>query len=285
MPAENSPRVVFERMFGDSNSTDPAERLARIRRRRSILEVVGEQAGRLVASVGPSDRGKLTEYFDAIRDVERRIDIAEEQSSREMPKLGRPAGVPANFEEHAKLMFDLQVLAYQTDLTRVITFMLGSEQSARTYNEIGIADPHHPLTHHNGDTAKIAKVSEINIYHTRCSPITSRSCGPHPTARAASGSCTTSRLRQQSERRQRACAQQSALAPRTRENEQDQVGLSPSVCEREGDADGESPLDFDGQVGDSDGEFRRQQRRTRAPLGLGSHLRIGAEFGLQAGRP
>jgi hypothetical protein len=167
MPAENNPRVVFERMFGDSNSTDPAERLARIRRRRSILEVVGEQAGRLVASVGPSDRGKLTEYFDAIRDVERRIDIAEEQSSREMPKLGRPAGVPANFEEHAKLMFDLQVLAYQTDLTRVITFMLGSEQSARTYNEIGIADPHHPLTHHNGDTAKIAKVSEINIYHTK----------------------------------------------------------------------------------------------------------------------
>ena len=167
MPVENQPRLVFERLFGDIDSTDPAERRARFQENRSILDSVTEGVARLMHGLGPSDRAKLTEYVDAIRDVERRIQMAEEQTSRELPTLERPVGVPGTFWEHAKLMVDLQVLAYQTDLTRVITFMLSRETSGRTYNEIGIADPHHPLTHHSGDKEKIAKVLQINIYHAK----------------------------------------------------------------------------------------------------------------------
>jgi hypothetical protein len=167
MPTENQPRVVFERLFGDSNSTNPAERLAIIHRNRSILDSVNEAAMRLLAGLGAGDRAKLTEYLDAIRDVERRIQMAEEQASREVPVLDRPAGIPAAYDEHAKLMFDLQVLAYQCDLCRVSTFMMAREQSDRTYREIGIPDAHHPLTHHQNDPVKIAKVVEINIFHAK----------------------------------------------------------------------------------------------------------------------
>ena len=167
MPMEDRPRAVFERLFGDSDSTDPAVRLRRIKRDRSILDSVTAKAARLRGSLGPSDQAKLTEYLDAIRDVERRIQTAEEQSSRELPTLERPAGVPATFTEHAKLMFDLQVLAYQCDLTRVITFMLGREFGGRTYREIGIPDGHHSLTHHQYKQEKIDKVIQINIYHAK----------------------------------------------------------------------------------------------------------------------
>ncbi|OFW44445.1 MAG: hypothetical protein A3J28_04490 [Acidobacteria bacterium RIFCSPLOWO2_12_FULL_60_22] len=167
MPMEDRPRAVFERLFGDSDSTDPAVRLRRIKRDRSILDSVTAKAARLRGSLGPSDQAKLTEYLDAIRDVERRIQTAEEQSSRELPTLERPAGVPATFTEHAKLMFDLQVLAYQCDLTRVITFMLGREFGGRTYREIGIPDGHHSLTHHQYKQDKIDKVIQINIYHAK----------------------------------------------------------------------------------------------------------------------
>ena len=167
MPMESNPRAVFERMFGDSNSTDPAERLARARNNRSVLDSVIQDSARLVTGLGPSDRAKLTQYFDAIRDVERRIQMGEEKASKELPTLERPAGVPANFEEHAKLMFDLQVLAYQIDLARVITFMMGHELSGRTFREIGISDPHHPLSHHANDPEKIAKVVQINLYHVK----------------------------------------------------------------------------------------------------------------------
>ena len=163
VPMENKPRRVFERLFGDSNSTDPAVRLAQARKERSILDFVNQQAGSLMSSLGPGDRTKLSDYLDAIRDVERRIQMAEEQSSRQLPTLERPAGVPEKFTEHAKLMFDLQVLAYQCDLTRVATFMMGQEGNQRVYNEIGISDPYHPLTHHMGDATKIAKVIQIEL--------------------------------------------------------------------------------------------------------------------------
>jgi uncharacterized protein DUF1552 len=166
-PMENNPRAVFERLFGDSNTTDPAERLGRIRMQRSILDFVSGQMDNLLAKLGESDNGKLGEYLDAIRDVERRIQMAEQQSAKELPKVDRPAGIPATFEEHAKLMFDLQVLAFQTDMTRVFTFMVGHELGGRTYREIGIPDPHHPLTHHAGDPDKIAKVIKINAYHVK----------------------------------------------------------------------------------------------------------------------
>jgi Protein of unknown function (DUF1552) len=167
LTAENDPRAVFERLFGDSESTDPKERLARIQRNRSVLDSAMQAVAELVRGIGASDCTKLTEYLDAIRDVERRIQLAEEQASRKLPMLERPVGIPATFEEHAKLMFDLQALAYQCDLTRVTTFMIGHEQTTRTYSEIGIPDAHHPLTHHGGDAAKIAKVIKINIYHAK----------------------------------------------------------------------------------------------------------------------
>ncbi|HEY7679027.1 MAG TPA: DUF1552 domain-containing protein [Terriglobia bacterium] len=165
IPMETQPRAVFERLFGDSGSTDPAVRRARIREDRSILDSLIEDVSRLSTGLGSTDRAKLNQYLDAVRDVERRIQMAEEQSARELPKLERPVGVPSTFADYAKLMFDMQVLAYQTDLTRVITMMVAREQSALAYPEIGVGDPHHPLTHHNGDKAKIANVLKINLFH------------------------------------------------------------------------------------------------------------------------
>ncbi len=164
---ENSPRAVFERLFGDSDTTDPAQRRVRAKEDHSILDLVRQDVARLLKEIGPDDRGKLAEYFDAIRDIERRIQLAEEQSFREMPSLERPIGVPAIFSEHAKLMMDLQVLAYQIDLTRVVTFMIGREQNTRVYSELGISDSYHPLTHHQGDTKKIEKVIQIDLLHTQ----------------------------------------------------------------------------------------------------------------------
>src|SRR5258706_14171638 len=165
MPMEDRPRVVFERMFGDSESTDPAVRLRRIKQDRSILDSVTAKANSLSAELGPSDRIKLTEYLDAVRDIERRIRTAEEQSGRELPTLTRPTGVPETFTDHAKLMFDMQVLAFQTDMTRVITFMMGREFGGRTYREIGIPEGYHALTHHMYNPVKIAKVIQIQTNH------------------------------------------------------------------------------------------------------------------------
>ncbi len=165
LPMENNPRVVFERLFGDSGTTDPAVRLARIKEDRSILDSVTEKVADLQRGVGPDDRNKINQYLDAVRDVERRIQKAEEQSSRELPLVQQPAGVPATFEEHMRLMFDLQLLAYQVDLTRVVSFMVGREISGRTYNEIGIPDAHHPLSHHLNDPVKIETMSKINKDH------------------------------------------------------------------------------------------------------------------------
>ena len=165
VPIENQPRLVFERLFGDSNTTDPAERQARISQNRSILDWMSEAVARIMKRLDPKDRARLTEYLDSVRDVERRIARAEEQSSRELPVLDRPAGIPATYDEHAKIMFDLMTSALQSDMTRVITFMLAREQSDWTYREIGIFDAHHPTTHHQNDPVKVAKVTKINIFH------------------------------------------------------------------------------------------------------------------------
>ena len=165
LPMENDPRAVFERLFGDSGSTDPEVRRTRLDEDRSILDSVTEKAADLERGLGPDDRQKLAQYLDAVRDVERRIQMAEEQSNRDLPLVQQPAGVPATFQEHMRLMFDLQLLAWQTDLTRVASFMVGREISGRTYPEIGIPDAHHPLSHHLDDPAKIATMSKINTYH------------------------------------------------------------------------------------------------------------------------
>ena len=165
LPMENNPRRVFERLFGDSDSTDPAARRRQVQEDRSVLDSVAEEAAALRRTLGAGDRVKLAQYLDAVRDVERRVQIAEEQSDRELPVVDRPAGTPSTFEEHAKLMFDLQVLAYQSDLTRVITFMMAREVSGRAYPEVGVRDPHHSLSHHRGDEAKIAKLERVNLHH------------------------------------------------------------------------------------------------------------------------
>lgn len=166
LPMETNPRVVFERLFGDTGTTDPAVRLKRIRKDQSLLDSVSDRVSELNRKVDVSDRAKLDQYLDAVRDVERRIQLAEAQSDRELPFLEQPAGVPQTYEEHAKLMFDMQVLAYQTDLTRVITFMMGRELSGRTYAEIGVPDSHHPTSHHRDDPTLYEKVTKINEFHT-----------------------------------------------------------------------------------------------------------------------
>ena len=167
LPTQNNPRVVFERLFGDSTSTDPKVRLARLRQQRSVLDSVSEEVARLQGVLPQSDRTKLTEYLDAIRGVEQRIQIAEAQRDQELPLVDHPAGIPAGWEDHMNLMLDLQVLAFQCDLTRVITFMVGHEHSGMTYPQIGVPDAHHPISHHQQEPEKVAKVAKINAYHVQ----------------------------------------------------------------------------------------------------------------------
>lgn len=167
LPMEANPRAVFERLFGITDSTDRQARLAQIRRDRSILDVVTEQLADLERGLGQGDRTRLTEYLESIRDVERRIRLAQEQSDRALPTVDQPAGIPASFEEYAKLMYDLLALAYQTDLTRVATFLYGREKSVRTYPEVGVPDPHHPVSHHQRRADHLEKLARINTYHVK----------------------------------------------------------------------------------------------------------------------
>ena len=165
LPMEYNPRAVFERLFGDTGKTDWTAREARMRQHKSILDSVTEKLAALKRDLGPQDQVKVNEYTDAVRDVERRIQRAEEQSSVELPNLEQPQGVPPVFEDHLTLMLDLQLLAFQSDLTRVISFMIGKEQSARPYPQIGVPEAHHPLSHHDNVPELIAHMSKINRYH------------------------------------------------------------------------------------------------------------------------
>jgi hypothetical protein len=166
LPMENNPRKVFERLFGDSDSTDPAVRARRLQQNRSLLDSVMQEAIRLLGKVGPEDRSKLTEYLEGIRDIERRIQLSGTPSG-DLPAVERPFGIPPTYDAHAKLMFDLQVLAYQSDMTRVTTFAMAREKSERTYPEIGISEAHHALSHHSGNARMIASVAQINVYHAK----------------------------------------------------------------------------------------------------------------------
>ena len=166
LPMENRPRAVFERLFGDSDNTTEEARLSRIQEDKSILDSLLAEVGRFQRNLGPGDRSRLAQYLDAIREIEQRIAKAEKQSSRELPAMERPTGgIPSTFADHARLMFDLQVLTYQTDMTRVITFLMSREVSPRPYPEIGIPDPHHGLSHHQHRPESIAKLVKINHYH------------------------------------------------------------------------------------------------------------------------
>ena len=163
--AENNPRVLFERMFGSSDSTDARVRAARLQQDRSLLDSVGDRVNQLQRKLGRSDNRKVDDYLASLRDVERRIQKAEEQSSKELPDVLQPAGIPDNFEQHVGLLYDLQLLAYQTDMTRVITFMYGREQTGRPYPQIGVPEPHHPVTHHQNDPVKMEKCTRIQRHH------------------------------------------------------------------------------------------------------------------------
>ena len=166
LPMESDPRAVFERLFGTRGTTDPAAWLAARQKDRSLLDMVAAKATKLSGELGARDRVKLNEYLEAVRDVERRIQIAERQGATELPAMDQPVGVPERFEDHAKLMFDLQVLAYQADLTRVITFMMGHETSVRAYPEIGVPDAHHALSHHGGDKMLIERLKKVDSHLT-----------------------------------------------------------------------------------------------------------------------
>ena len=166
MPPETNPRLVFERLFGDIDTSVPAEtRARRLRHRRSILDLVGERTSRLSADLGPSDRRKLDEYLTSIREIERRIEKAEQDLTGLTPNIDKPTGIPVLYADYANLMFDLQLIAFQTDMTRVVTLMMGREGSMRTYPEIGVPDPHHPLTHHRGNQEWIERVTKVNALH------------------------------------------------------------------------------------------------------------------------
>ena len=164
LPSEAHPRVVFETLFGEGGS--PVERRAALEQRASLLDSVTTEMQRLKLKLGASDRNKVDAYMDSIREVERRIQLAEASvSDNPLPDLDRPSGVPASYADHAKLMFDLQLLAFQGDITRVVTFQLARETSNRTYPEIGVPEPHHPITHHGKNPEKLAKVAKINQFH------------------------------------------------------------------------------------------------------------------------
>jgi len=156
---------VFEQLFGDSGSTDQQARLDRIQENKSVLDSVREKISALGRGLGPADRLRVDEYVEAVRDVERRIQRAEEQSAHELPVIAQPAGIPSSYADHARLMFDMQVLAYQSDLTRITTFMMARELSGRTYPEIGVPDSHHPTSHHREEPELVAKISKINTFH------------------------------------------------------------------------------------------------------------------------
>jgi hypothetical protein len=167
LPVTINPREVFERIFGDGDSQDAASRMARLKKRASILDSVMQDAQRLSGRVSADDRRKLDEYMTSIRDIERRIQKMEQGGGDTLaqPGFARPAGIPDSFEDYARMMIDLQVLASQADLTRVGTLMIGREVSGRSYPELGVPDAHHPLSHHGNDPEKMAKLTRINTLH------------------------------------------------------------------------------------------------------------------------
>lgn len=164
LPAEAHPRLVFENLFGEGGT--PEQRRAALRERASLLDSIAEDMSRLKRGLGAGDQSRVNDYLDSIREVERRIQKAESESKdNPLPDLDRPMGVPAAYADHARLMFDLQLLAYRADITRVVTFQIARETSNRTYPEIGVSDPHHPLSHHGDNPEKIARMAKINAFH------------------------------------------------------------------------------------------------------------------------
>ena len=257
LPAEAHPRLVFETLFGDGGSS--ADRSAARQRRASLLDSVAEEFARLQRQLGPADRNKVTEYLDAVREVERRIQQAEATADENpLPDLDRPVGVPASYGEHARLMFDLQLLALQGDVTRVITFQLARETSNRTYPEAGVTDPHHPLTHHGNDPEKIAKVAKINRFHVSLfAEFLAKLQSDARGRRLAAGPFAVS-LRQRDGQSQRARPHEPADPGRRRRRGQD--AGQPAHPLRRSDAAGQFAPHALEQGGRADGVVPRQRR-------------------------
>jgi len=167
LPTECDPRAVFERLFGASDSTDSAARMSRLAQEKSVLDLALESVTSLKKTLGQQDQLRVDQYLDAVRESERRIQTAEAQSKRELPLLERPGAAPELYEDHCRLLLDLLALSYQTDMTRVSTFMMSKEQTGRSYPEIGVPDGHHPVSHHQNDPAKLEKLARINTYHMK----------------------------------------------------------------------------------------------------------------------
>ena len=166
MPMEINPRVVFDRMFGDGATAQ--ERMQRIERQRSILDAVTGQIRRLQGELGPRDRNRVADYLDTVREIERRIQLAEKQAANpnlEVPES--PTGIPDDHEEHTKLMFDLMAIAFQADITRISTFMMAREVSYRTFPKIGISEAFHPASHHQNNPQRLEQLAKINTFHVQ----------------------------------------------------------------------------------------------------------------------
>ncbi len=165
LPYETNPRRVFERLFGDGDTTDPEARAIQLRQNRSLLDFVLQDIQRLAPKLGASDRSKLSDYLDSVREVERRIQNVEQREGAALPTLDRPEGIPPSFEDHVKIMSDLIAIAFQADLTRVVTFMYSREGGNRAYPSIGVPDAHHGLSHHQNDPVRKARLQQIDQYH------------------------------------------------------------------------------------------------------------------------
>ena len=243
LPTEADPRVVFERLFGDGGS--PERRRAELQKSGSILDWMTSDLARLRRELGAGDRVRVGQYLDSVREVERRIQRAEQSDAATLPDLDRPASVPAVWEDHVRLMFDLQVLALQADVTRVITFQLARETSTRTYPHIGVPEPHHPVSHHTNDPEKLVKLARSTRITCRCSPTWSRSCRRRRTATArcsitrstcwaaawAIRTSTITRICRSSSPEDAAAAQG---RPSHQVREADSAGESPPVAARQG---------------------------------------------------
>ena len=165
LPYETNPRRVFERLCGDGETTDPKARAMQLKQNRSLLDFVFQDTQRLAPKLGASDRSKLSDYLDSVREVERRIQNVEQREAAELPALDRPEGIPPSFEDHLKIMSDLIAIAFQADLTRVVTFMFSREGGNRAYPSIGVPDAHHGLSHHQNDPVRMARLQSIDQYH------------------------------------------------------------------------------------------------------------------------
>jgi hypothetical protein len=165
LPTENNPRAIFERLFGDGGTT--AQRIGLARENRSILDSVTAEMARLKRRLGANDLTKVDDYVDSVREIERRIQAVEAQAQTTLPDLERPVGIPERFDHHVSLMFELQRLAFQADITRVTTFMLGRELNFRSYPEIGITEGHHGLSHHGDNPNQMARYAKVNTYQAQ----------------------------------------------------------------------------------------------------------------------